>query len=140
MDFNEILRDYSLPNATYTDDSFSWPYAIRWPDLAASNLTDLSHWVESNTSWIRISEEFSADSFSLWGTNGIQPQDAIQGQIGNCWLVSAAMSIAERPERLREMFLIDEKNSANIYALKLYALGVPVTITVDDFVPLETYY
>ena len=50
------------------------------------------------------------------------------------------MSIAEKPERLREMFLIDEKNSANIYALKLYALGVPVTITVDDFVPLQTYY
>ena len=50
------------------------------------------------------------------------------------------MSIAEKPERIKNMFLIDEKNSANIYAFKFYALGVPVTITVDDYVPLKTYY
>ena len=50
------------------------------------------------------------------------------------------MSIAEKPERLTNMFLIDEKNSANIYAVKMYALGVPVTVTIDDYLPLETYY
>ena len=50
------------------------------------------------------------------------------------------MSIAENPDRLKSIFLIDAKNSANIYAFKLYALGVPVTITVDDHLPLKTYY
>jgi len=33
----------------------------------------------------------------MWGTSSINPEDAIQGQLGNCWLIVAAMSIAENP-------------------------------------------
>ena len=33
VDYNEILKNYSLPNMKYTDTSFSWPYSIQWPDL-----------------------------------------------------------------------------------------------------------
>ena len=134
------MANYYLPNVTYTDSSFSWPYAIRWPELPSISGSDLSNWVDEEIDWIRISEEFKRSEFTLWGDNGIRPEDAIQGQLGNCWLVSSAMSIAEVPERLKNIFLIDKKNSANVYAVKMYALGVPVTVTIDDYVPLETYY
>ena len=41
--------------------------------------------------------KYGDESFSLWGDEKINPKDAIQGQLGNCWLISAAMSIAEDP-------------------------------------------
>ena len=124
-----------MPDVQYTDTSFAWPYTIRWPDLPSADGADLSSHDETN--WVRISEEFKRPAFTIWGDNGIRPEDAIQGSLGNCWLVSSAMSIAEKPERLKNMFLIDKKNSANVYALKMYALGVPVTVTIDDYLPIE---
>ena len=33
------------------------------------------------------------------------------------------------------MFIIQELNSAGIYALKLYLMGIPVTVSVDEFLP-----
>ena len=35
------------------------------------------------------------------------------------------------------MFLIQELNSAGIYALKLYVMGIPVTVSVDEFLPFN---
>ena len=74
----------------------------------------------------------------MWGKNTVQPEDAIQGDIGNCWLISAAMSLAESEKRLTDLFVIDEINSASIYGATLYLLGVPITVAVDDFVPLRS--
>ena len=33
------------------------------------------------------------------------------------------------------MFLIQELNSAGIYALKMYLMGIPVTVSVDEILP-----
>ena len=46
------------------------------------------------------------------------------------------MSLAESESRMTNFFLVDEKNSASIYAANLYLLGTPITVAIDDFVPL----
>lgn len=73
----------------------------------------------------------------MWGREQIRPEDAIQGTIGNCWLISAAMSIAEQEDRLKSIFKINEINSAGVYAAQLYLLGVPITVVIDDYLPLQ---
>ena len=35
------------------------------------------------------------------------------------------------------MFLIQELNTAGIYALKMYVMGIPVTVSVDEFLPFD---
>lgn len=47
------------------------------------------------------------------------------------------MSIAEKPGRIKDLFLVDEKNSAGVYAATMYLLGMPITVVIDDFVPLQ---
>ena len=48
------------------------------------------------------------------------------------------MSIAEDPERIKDLFLVDEKNSVGVYAATMYQLGMPVTVVVDDYLPLTS--
>ena len=94
--------------------------------------------------WKRISEDFTADQgYSLWGDHGISVYDISQGAIGNCWFIAAASGLAEVPERLEAVFVNkDDKETRGIspngiYALNMYALLMPVTITIDDIVPFR---
>jgi hypothetical protein len=47
-----------------------------------------------------------------------------------------ASAVAKDPVRLKNIFYNDELSSVGIYALRVYVLGVPTTITVDDRIPL----
>jgi hypothetical protein len=76
--------------------------------------------------WKRASEVFD-DSYSLWGTNGINPHDIEQGSIGNCWYLASAAALAEYPERLDRVVENVDINDPGIYAFHFYALGVPYT-------------
>ena len=74
----------------------------------------------------------------MWGTDGVaKDSDAIQGQLGNCWLIVAAASIAEDPSRIYDIVEIEDKNSVGIYATSMYLLGMPITVIVDDYLPVE---
>ena len=89
--------------------------------------------------WFRISEHYDSDEYSLFGTEGIRPEDIFQGKIGNCWFMSALSAIAEKPNRVEKMFLnksdaIEEKG---VYGINMYALGVPHTVLVDDYIPIR---
>ena len=61
-----------------------------------------------------------------------------QGAVGDCWFMVAASALAEQPKRLEKIFLNvnGETNKNGIYAVNLFALGVPHTVIVDDYLPL----
>merc|ERR1719232_2547306 len=78
---------------------------------------------------------------SLFGTNGVSPNDIVQGWLGNHWLLSAAGAMAEVPGRVENIFINHEDNATRgiskngIYALNLYALMMPIVVTIDDRLP-----
>lgn len=125
------------PDLSYSDTSFEFPESIHWTELPDAE-TNISADIE-NISWERIKSVYGVDKFSLWGSKGIEPQDAIQGQMGNCWLITAAISMAESLPRISNMFEIQQINSASIYAAQMYLLGMPITVIVDDYLPLDAY-
>ena len=92
---------------------------------------------ESRVQWKRASEEFPGNPF--WGLRGITPIDVRQGAVGDCWFMVAASALAEQPDRLEKIFLnvSGETNMNGIYGVNLYALGVPHTVVVDDYLPLQ---
>ena len=53
--------------------------------------------------------------------------------------MSVASGLAEVPGRVEDMFLNPDSalNEAGIYAVNLYALGIPHTVIVDDYLPLK---
>ena len=95
--------------------------------------------------WKRLSELYGdgkkEETYTLFGSKGVNPEDILQGSIGNCWFMSAISAIAEEPGRVEKMFL----NTSNavepkgIYGVNMFALGVPITIIVDDYIPTYEY-
>ena len=83
----------------------------------------------------------AGNPLSLFGTNGVSPNDIAQGALGNCWILSAAGSMAEVPGRVENIFINLEDNARSginkngIYALNLDALMMPIVVTIDDRLP-----
>lgn len=89
----------------------------------------------AKTVWKRVSDIFP--NKTLFG-KGISPDDIKQGGLGNCWFMSAASAIAEKPGRLDQAFATRENtlNKNGIYAFNFWTLGIPHTVIIDDYLPL----
>ena len=85
--------------------------------------------------WKRVGDVY--ENATLWGQQGIRPDDVRQGLLGNCWFLASASAIAEKPARMEQVFLNleSELNEAGIYGVNLNGLGVPYTVIVDDRIP-----
>ena len=125
------------------DNTFPHNDAIYWQDDGAY-YTDSSPADHANTAnliqWKRPSEiSWLAGGYSLFGTDGVTMQDIQQGQIGNCWWMAACIAVAEYPGRIEKVFLNQGASDSGVYSLQLYALGAPITITVDDTLPTRDW-
>ena len=79
------------------------------------------------------------DFVSLWGEdNKATPEDGIQGILGDCWLISVVAAIAERSVRLQEIFKNTELTETGVYGFNFYLQGMPISLTIDDYLPYYT--
>ena len=44
---------------------------------------------------------------SMWGLEGVIPNAVEQGRLGDAWFLTAATALAEYPERVKKMFVLD---------------------------------
>ena len=75
----------------------------------------------------------------FWGDSGqLTNLDVNQGAIENQYFLAAVAAIAEKPERIQNIFLncSNEMNAAGIYGVNFYTLGVQHTVIVDDYIPM----
>ena len=122
------------------DPTFPEETMIRW-DLHPSGQGDLSNIASTATFVSSIDVLYPEPYFSLFGQEHDawgHSTDIYQGQIGNCWFMHGASCIARKPGRLEQVFYNEGLSSNGIYALRLYILGVPHTVTVDDHMPLSS--
>ena len=68
----------------------------------------------------------------MWGDKDISIEDAAQGLAGDCYIIAAMSSLAEFPELVKDVFLVDSLNPQGIYAFKFYIRGKPWVVTIDD--------
>lgn len=126
----------SAGDTPWSDPNFPTSDALYWADHESE--TEFVQYLPDNITWSRVSaRQYGIQS--LWGPGGeaaINPTDLNQGGVGNCWIISAISAIAEVPGRVTNLMLNDEISEAGIYGVNMYALGVPYTEYVDDFLPI----
>ena len=143
QDFETIVKG----SAKFVDETFpANESALQWAqhnervfsEDASENQAELNkvHWRRAQDIG-KLSKGYG--EFKLWNSNGISPLDVRQGGLGDCWFLAAASALAEKPGRIEKLFHNKggNLNQAGIYALDLYALGVPHTIIIDDYLPVK---
>lgn len=61
--------------------------------------------------------------------------DIKQGQLGDCYFLAGLAALAERPDRIFNLFLLKEMNSARYYSVKMLYKGKWMTIDMDEHIP-----
>ncbi|CDW74329.1 calpain family cysteine protease containing protein [Stylonychia lemnae] len=104
--------------------------AIAWPQpLTANELTGYK-----SASWERLGQ--LNPKSTLFGTSGYI-NDIVQGNIGDCYMLSGSAAVAEDNERFKQNFVSLEKNNAGIYGFNVWVRGIPFVQIIDDSVPYD---
>ena len=83
--------------------------------------------------WKRM-RELSAQP-KIFASGTLDPTLIIQGDIEDCYLLSALSVIARTPERIKNLFLVSEYNEYGIYGMTFFVDGEWRAIFVDDQFP-----
>lgn len=66
----------------------------------------------------------------------IEPSDIKQGYLGDCYFLAALAAIAERPDRIFNLFLTQDLNQQRYFSVKMLYKGKWMTIDMDEHIPV----
>lgn len=67
----------------------------------------------------------------------MSPNDVVQGQLNDCYFLSAVSALAEKPYRVNGVFKTKEYNPNGWYICKLNFNGIYQEVIVDDLLPVD---
>ena len=104
-------------------------------DSSLYDITNASEYpLEEKAVWKRPHQFMRFGEIELF-EGDINPNDIIQGYLGNCWFLAAIAAVAETPELIRRLFITDKYNEFGIYKLRICKNGEWVVVTIDDYFP-----
>lgn len=117
-----------ISSGKYTDKYFEGLPAIKGfgerKDYTDSEMADFL--------WLRP-EQFFKGTPKVYDT--IDPDDILQGGLGDCYFLAAIASIARKPQRLERIFLTKNYNTEGIYVVALCINGLWEDVVCDDRFP-----
>lgn len=122
-------------NCTFKDKSFLHDHTAigPWKDKKPDE-------INKEISWRRIHDVIAASSKTgaKLFAGKIEPGDICQGQLGDCWLMSACACLANQDGAVQQVFLTKEYTAYGKYTVKLW--DAPNSkwkhIAVDDYIPV----
>jgi calpain-15 len=61
----------------------------------------------------------------------VEPSDIAQGYLGDCYFLAGLAALAERPDRIFNLFLVKDLNSVRYFSVKMLYKGKWLTIDMD---------
>ena len=68
-------------------------------------------------------------------TQGIEPNDILQGALGDCYFLSSVSCLSEMPHMVKRLFLTRKVNKEGVYGVFLCDTGDWRLVIVDDYFP-----
>ena len=88
--------------------------------------------IRERITWKRITDLYSKPIQMFYN---IHPNDIVQGNLGDCYLLSAISALAEFPDRVRHLFFNLSTTPNGKYKIGLYHEGIWTTYEIDDYFP-----
>lgn len=88
-----------------------------------------------NIKWLNAAEIF--ETVKIFNET-IIPNCIRQGALNNCYFLSAIAALAEKPERIKNLFLSTKLNEPGIYGIRLCLNGKWQEIFIDDYFPCDS--
>jgi hypothetical protein len=95
---------------------------------------------QKKISWKRASEiKTKTAKLNQLFESGIAIDDICQGQLGDCWLLSAIASLSSQPISISNAFISKEFNPRGKYTFRLWdpISSQFVRISIDDYIPVD---
>jgi len=67
----------------------------------------------------------------------VDPDDVIQGRLGNCWFLQCISALATRPHLIERLITPKMYSPEGVYAVKVFDEGKWYYILIDDYVPCQ---
>jgi len=83
----------------------------------------------------RIRELVGKDEVVLFN-DGCHPNDIHQGELGDCWFLSAIACLSAREDKVKALFTYSDP-AKGLYIVRFYKNGVFQDVTIDDFFPTK---
>lgn len=138
--FNTIDENYKdqTPSELKPGQDDLFPLALSSIDKEINEIPDKYDFNEKeilkNLSWERPSTIYKDLQYTLY--DRIDINDIAQGYLGNCYFISALISLAADPDRVKELFVTKTKSLEGKYSVIVYVQGIPTVVTVDDYFPV----
>lgn len=89
--------------------------------------------------WLRATEIRNSKPGTRLFTSDLVVSEIAQGQLGNCWLISALGCLAEHPVAISRLFVTKEWNPTGKYCIILFdgQQRKWVKIRIDDYIPCD---
>lgn len=68
---------------------------------------------------------------------GIDPNDILQGGLGDCWLLSALSAVAEYDYRIKSLYITKNVSKVGVYEVALCDMGIWRNVVIDDYIPVH---
>jgi len=115
QDYKKIIEECKKQKTTWKDPKFP------------SSQESIGNLLKGKIKWKRSNQ-------SKLVVDGVDPNDIIQGGLGDCYFLSALSILAEHPKRMEKIFATPEIDSG-VFAANLFLDGIPTIVAVDDHIP-----
>lgn len=101
---------------------------------------------KAGVKWLRLQDVVSPDKDKKGDAvkmsrlfDGVSPKDICQGALGDCWLLAALATLAERPELILNAFHTKQFNPRGKYTIRLYNCKKEAFewVDIDDYIPCD---
>jgi hypothetical protein len=132
LKFNATITRLKSARQTFKDQEFPPTFPSLW-GFGESRNYNKSTW--QNYVWLRPTDIFHGP-YHIYDKK-IDPNDILQGQLGDCYFLSAIAAIAEYQDRIKKLFLTRDINAQGVFCIALCINGVWEEVILDDLFPCE---
>ena len=130
---DEVFTDSLFPptdNSLFALDSSGKPID---KEVYEKNTEDINKLKKAGLVFLRMKDIFG-DDYSLFSEQ-IEIDDIIQGNLGNCYFMTAVSNLCKFPNKVKQMFKQNSKNEKGFYEIEVFIDGKKQIVIVDDYIP-----